>query len=247
MSELLLKNVNLVLADEVVRGAVQIRDGVIVDIDRSATMTVGEDMEGNYIIPGLIELHTDHLEGNYAPRPKVRWNPLAVVLAHDTQVCASGITTVFDALRLGMNYDGDLKAEDMLVLAEAIEEGSRKDWLRAEHFLHLRCEVSGPDCHDNFVVYDDNDRVRLVSLMDHAPGQRQFAKVEAYSSYYQGKLKMSDEDFRIFCERRIAQSEANSPRHRKAISDACRARTIVLASHDDATLDHVDEAVEQGI
>ncbi len=247
MSELLLKNATLVLADEIVKGAVLIRDRVIADIDRSPSVTGGEDMEGNYIIPGLVELHTDHLEGHYAPRPKVRWNPLAAVLAHDAQICASGITTVFDALRLGINEDGDLQADDMLVLAEAIEEGTRKDRLRAEHFLHLRCEVSGPDCHDNFTAYDENDRVRLVSLMDHAPGQRQFARMEAYSAYYQGKLKMSDEVFRAFCEKRIAQSEANSPRHRKAISDACRDRDIVLASHDDATLAHVEEAIEQGI
>ena len=247
MSELLLKNAKIVLAEEVVTGAVFVRDGVIADIDLSTTVSGGEDMEGNYIMPGLVELHTDHIEGHYAPRPKVRWNPLAAVLAHDAQICASGITTVFDALRLGMDGDGELSSEDMLVLAEAIEEGSRKDRLRAEHFLHLRCEVSGPDCHSNFTAYDGNDRVRLVSLMDHAPGQRQFANLASYSAYYQGKLKMSDEAFREFCERRIAQSEANSPGHRKSISDACRDRDIILASHDDATLDHVDEAVERGI
>ncbi len=247
MSELLLKNANLVLADEVVKGAVLVRDGVIADVDTSSRPSGGEDMDGNYIIPGLVELHTDHLESHYAPRPKVRWNPLAAVLAHDAQICTSGITTVFDALRVGMDNDGDLVLEDMHSLAHAIDDASRNDRLRAEHFLHLRCEVSSPDCIDHFGILAADHRVRLVSLMDHAPGQRQFRNLDAYSVYYQGKLKMSDEEFRAFCEKRIAQSEANSPDNRKAISDICRERAIVLASHDDATVEHVNEAVEQGI
>ncbi len=246
MSELLLKNANLVLADEIVKGAILVRDGVIADID-TGQPSAGEDMEGNYILPGLVELHTDHLEGHYAPRPKVRWNPLAAVLAHDAQISTSGITTVLDALRIGMDDDADLTSAEMLELAEAIDDASRNDRLRAEHYLHLRCEVSAPDCLDSFAAYDADSRVRLVSLMDHAPGQRQFRKLEAYSVYYQGKLKMSDEDFRRFCEKRIAQSEANSTPNRTAIAAACQQRNIVLASHDDATLEHVDEAVEQGI
>lgn len=247
MSELHLKNANLVLADEVVRGSVLVRDGLIVDVDTGPADAGGEDMEGNYILPGLVELHTDHLEGHYAPRPKVRWNPLAAVLAHDAQITTSGITTVFDALRVGMDDDADLSSDDMRNLADAIDDASRNDRLRAEHYLHLRCEVSAPDCLDSFAAFDGDERVRLVSLMDHAPGQRQFRKMEAYSTYYQGKLKMSDEDFRNFCEKRIAQSEANSGRNRQALSVLCQDRGIVLASHDDATQDHVDEAIEQGI
>jgi len=45
----------------------------------------------------------------------------------------------------------------------------------------------------------------------------------------------------------MAESAKNSGPQRKAIADLCRKRGIVLASHDDATRAHVDEAVEQGI
>jgi len=244
-AETVLTNARLVLADEVVSGSVQIRDGRIADI--STASMKGEDMEGDFVIPGLVELHTDHLEGHYAPRPKVRWNPIAAVLAHDAQVATAGITTVFDALRVGLDEDADMTPQEMRKLADAIEDSVRHDRVRADHFIHLRCEVSAPDCLDGFAFFDGDDRVRLASLMDHAPGQRQFAKIEAYSMYYQGKLKMSDEVFRAFCERRIAESTANSPANRAAIAAACKQRGIVLASHDDATVAHVEEAVEQGI
>jgi len=191
-------------------------------------------------------LHTDHLEGHYAPRPLVRWNPVAAVLAHDAQLAASGITTVFDALRIGMDRDADLQIEDMRILADAIEDSARADRLRAEHFIHLRCEVSAPDCLEKFSLFDGDDRVRLASLMDHAPGQRQFADLETYAYYYQRKLKLSEAEFRAFCDRRIAESVTNSGPNRAAISAACRERGIVLASHDDAMREHVEEAAAQG-
>ena len=245
-SETILANARIVLPDEVIDGSLLMRDGKIADIAPGATR-IGEDLEGDFVIPGLVELHTDHLEGHYAPRPKVRWNPIASVLAHDAQVATAGITTVFDALRVGMDQDGNLGIEDMRKLADAIEDSSRQDRLRADHFIHLRCEVSAPDCLEGFAHFDGDSRVRLASLMDHAPGQRQFARIEAYAMYYMGKLKMSEEAFKSYCEKRMAESALNSAPNRAAIAAACRARGIVLASHDDATVAHVDEAVTQGI
>lgn len=245
--ETLLKNARLVLEDEVVTGSVLLRDGLIADVG-GASETAGDDMGGDYLLPGLVELHTDHLEGHYAPRPKVRWNPFAAVQAHDAQIASSAITTVFDALRVG-NTDGDhdLVTDDMVVLAEAIQSGMATGRLRADHFLHLRCEVSSPDCLAAFDRLGGKQGVRLASLMDHAPGQRQFANLDAYKVYYQGKLKMTDAEFAAFCDMRVDQSRQNSDHNRAAIAEIARQRGIVLASHDDATREHVDEAEDNGV
>lgn len=245
-TETTLTNARIVLADEIVEGSILIRDGKIADIS-AGTARTGDDMEGDYVIPGLVELHTDHLESHYAPRPKVRWNPIASVLAHDAQIATAGITTVLDALRVGLDHNSDISATDMRKLADAIEDSTRNDRLRADHFIHLRCEVSAPDCHEAFSLFQGDERVLLASLMDHAPGQRQFASLDAYAVYYKGKMKMSDEQFLIYCEKRMAQSAANSAPNRAAIAAACNERGIILASHDDATIAHVDEAITQGI
>ena len=246
MTQTVLTNARIVLDDEVVTGSVALRDGVIEDIS-TGRVQGSEDLEGDYLIPGLVELHTDHLEGHYAPRPKVRWNPIAAVLAHDAQVATAGITTVFDAIRVGNYEDAGMSVGDMRQLVDAVEDSVTADRLRADHFLHLRCEVSSPDCRAGFEHFVDEPRVRMASLMDHAPGQRQFARIESYADYYMGKLKMTEEVFRAYCDKRIAESEANSAGNRAALSEACHARGIVLASHDDATQHHVDEAVAQGI
>ncbi|SDN94608.1 alpha-D-ribose 1-methylphosphonate 5-triphosphate diphosphatase [Phyllobacterium sp. OV277] len=245
-AELSLNNAQIVLENEVITGSVLIRDGKIADIS-TGTIAGGEDFDGDYLIPGLVELHTDHLEGHYAPRPRVRWNPIAAVLAHDAQIATSGITTVLDALRIGLDRDADMSAEEIRKLADAIEDSVQQDRLRADHYFHLRCEVSEADCLNGFHFFDNDSRVRLASLMDHAPGQRQFVNLETYAYYYQRKLKLSDVEFAVFCEKRMEESARNSAPQRKAISDMCRERGIVLASHDDATSAHVDEAIEQGI
>ena len=167
MSETVLTNALIVLPNEVVLGSVLIRDGAIAEI--GAPTASGEDMGGDYLMPGFVELHTDALEFHYKPRPKVRWSPAAAIQQHDAQVAASGITTVFDALRVGLDQEGDMGREDMLALGAAIEEASTTGRLRVDHFIHLRCEVSAPDCLEGFRMLEDHPQVRLASLMDHAP------------------------------------------------------------------------------
>lgn len=244
LGELVLTNARIVLADTVLDGSVRVDGGIITDIAPSSR--TGTDLDGDYLIPGLVELHTDHLETHYAPRPKVRWNPVAAVQAHDAQIAASGITTVLDALRVGMDEHADLGATEMATLADAIRAGNAAGRLRAEHHIHLRCEVSAPDCLESFAVLQEDPQVRMASLMDHAPGQRQFASPDAYRVYYQGKLKMSDAALDDFIQRRNAESVAHAGPHRRAIAQICRDKGIVIASHDDATRDHVEEAVALG-
>ncbi|GHC66889.1 alpha-D-ribose 1-methylphosphonate 5-triphosphate diphosphatase [Limoniibacter endophyticus] len=245
-TETVLTNARIVLPDEEINGTLVIRNGLIAEIDTGSPRN-GEDMHGEYIIPGLVELHTDHLESHYTPRPKVRWNPLAAVQAHDAQIATAGITTVCDALRIGVDRDSDIQHEEIRMLGNAIEDGVRANRLRADHFLHLRCEVSTDNCLEGFRLFENDSRVRLASLMDHAPGQRQFASLDAYAVYYKGKLKMTDQQFEDFCKRRVEESGLYSDKNRKAIAELAKTKGFVLASHDDATIAHVDEAISQGI
>jgi alpha-D-ribose 1-methylphosphonate 5-triphosphate diphosphatase len=244
LGDLVLTNARIVLADEVLEGSVRVDSGMIIDI--ASPGRTGLDLDGDYLIPGLVELHTDHLETHYAPRPKVRWNPIAAVQAHDAQIAASGITTVLDAIRVGMDEHADIGAAELRILADAIAAGTKAGRLRAEHYVHLRCEVSAPDCLESFLLIKDDPQIRLASLMDHAPGQRQFASLESYKTYYQGKLKMSDAALEEFTQRRNAESQAYSGKHRRAIAEICAEKGIVLASHDDATRAHVEEAEALG-
>lgn len=236
------KNAKLVLPEEVIEGSLHATDGAIAEIG-SGTSTTGHDCEGDYLIPGLVELHTDHLECHYSPRPGVKWNPVSAVQAHDAQIACSGITTVFDALRIGMDEDAELAAPDMRKLADAIETGVAEGRLRADHLIHLRCEVSAPDVIDGYSYFKDDPRVKLMSLMDHTPGQRQFVSLESYVLYYKSKKGFNDEQMAAFIESRQSRAGNIAPDNRKSLSAMAGEKNIVIASHDDATIAHVDEAI----
>jgi alpha-D-ribose 1-methylphosphonate 5-triphosphate diphosphatase len=244
--ETILTNARIVLEDEIIQGTVALRDGLIAAVD-IGNARHGEDMEGDFLVPGLVELHTDHLESHYSPRPGVVWDSIAALQAHDAQVAGSGITTVFDCLRLGSDEDGGFKRGEMRAIADAIEVAGAEDRLRASHLIHLRCEVSASDVIEHFDDFRSTPHVRLASLMDHAPGQRQFQTLDQYTLYYKKKRGLSDDAFARFVTRRIAESDRYSAMHRKAIVEACRERGIALASHDDATLAHVEESHGFGV
>ncbi len=240
----LFHNARIVLPDQVIDGGLSIHNGKIASFAEGPTAAQGHDCEGDYLIPGLVELHTDHLETHYAPRPKVRWNPVSAVQAHDAQIACSGITTVFDALRVGIDSEAELKSADMRQLAEAIETGLAENRLRADHFIHLRCEVSAPDVLSSLAHFAEDSRVRLISLMDHTPGQRQFISLDTYRMYHQAKRGLSDAEMDAYIEYRQRAADGLAPGNRKAIAAQAKARGIIIASHDDATLDHVGEAIE---
>ena len=98
---LVLANARIVLADAVVEnGWLAAADGLILEVGEGRSPERGEDLDGDLLLPGLVELHTDHLETHYIPRPKVFWDPVAAVVSFDGQLATSGITTVLDSLRV---------------------------------------------------------------------------------------------------------------------------------------------------
>ena len=142
MSETIFTNGRIVLPDEVVNGTLITRDGVIAEVLEGRVASPADDLEGDFLLPGLVELHTDHLENHYHPRPGVAWPAIPAVMAHDAQIVAAGITTVFDALRAGTFDPGDLSAHHARLLSSAISEAQRRDQLRASHFICVaNCHV----------------------------------------------------------------------------------------------------------
>ena len=244
--ESVFRNATIVLPDEVVTGSVHVVDGVIASIDTGAA-SVGEDLDGDYLIPGLVELHTDHLESHYRPRPGVYWNALGALQSHDVQIAGSGITTVFDAVRIGSDPEMPGMGDHVQVLVDAIAAGMADGRLRADHLIHLRCELPAHDVVSDFERFCDLPLVKLASVMDHTPGQRQYQTVSKYRQYYQGKMGFSDEQMDAFIVQRHAEQALYSAKHRTAIVKRGLEVGIAFASHDDATDEHVAESVADGV
>src|SRR5262245_15539017 len=172
-TELLLTNARVVLADRVIeRGWVAAADAVVAEVGEGRPPERGEDLDGDLLLPGLVELHTDHIEAHYVPRPTVYWDPVAAVVSYDGHIATCGITTVLDSLRVWREDGAEEVDGQALTLADAIAAARAADLLRVDHLLHLRCEVPMPDVVAEAAELIDRPDVRLLSLMDHTPGQR---------------------------------------------------------------------------
>jgi alpha-D-ribose 1-methylphosphonate 5-triphosphate diphosphatase len=246
--ETVLTNAKLVLENEVVTGTLSFDADGIRAVDHGRSSLPGAiDCAGEMVVPGLVEMHTDNLEKHLVPRPKVRWpNPLAAALANDAQMAASGITTVFDAVCAG-TYENSVGQRKEIFAEEidAIQHGSDEGLFRINHFLHLRCELTDPDLPALVEAQVGKTILRLVSLMDHTPGHRQWRNIDDLRNYMTGtgrKIAEIDAAIAERSERGLRSVGRNWP----VIVEMFRGSGIVLASHDDTTEGHVEEAAASG-
>jgi alpha-D-ribose 1-methylphosphonate 5-triphosphate diphosphatase len=248
MPEHVITNAKLILADEIVSGSLRVDDASIAAIDSGgSTVAAAEDWSGDYLLPGLVELHTDNLEKHLEPRPGVRWPAMPALLTHDSQVSTAGITTVLDAMGIGDFDERSVRTQGLASTMEALRHAREHGLLRAEHLLHLRCEVACDNVVDVAAPYLEDASVRLVSLMDHTPGQRQWVDVEQFRVYTQRNQKWSDEHLAQVVAGRLDMQQRNSVRNRSALIELCAARKLTLASHDDTTEAHVKDAADAGM
>lgn len=250
MSDVILSNAMLVLPDQVMRGSLRMSDGRITDIQ--AGMAGGAaviDCEGDLVLPGLIELHTDNLERHMQPRPGVDWPHPAAITAHDGELASVGITTVFDALRVGsVVSDGQSNyGEYARELADSILELHRAGGLRISHFLHLRAELVSETLTEEMARFGPGDRVGIVSLMDHTPGERQFRDLSKLRDYLCGKYGMSEDEFIAHVAKMRALHDRVGAQHEAAAVAEARRYGAVLASHDDTTAGQVAVSAGHGV
>lgn len=245
-----LANARLILPGGVVDGRVTVDGGEIVEIARGTDVPPGAvDCAGDMIAPGLVELHTDNLERHIRPRPAAHWPHKPAIVAHDAELAACGITTVFDAIRVGSiqgkggvgwsRYARDL-ADEVLAMRSA---GA----LKISHHLHLRAEVCSHSLIEELAQFGPADRVGIVSIMDHTPGQRQFTDLGQYETYMKGKHGLSDAVFNEHVIARQALGERVRDAHEMAAVEAAQRYGAVLASHDDTTAGHVTRSASHGI
>lgn len=247
--QLCLANARIVLADRVITGAIWLQDGLIQAIKETDQVPEGAaDCESDYVIPGLIELHTDNLERHIQPRPGVDWPHDAAILAHDAELASVGITTVFDAMRVGSIPNGQGRyLKYARQLSKELLELREKNVLNISHFLHLRAEVCSETLAEELSEFDEDDRVGIVSLMDHTPGQRQFRDLAKFKSYVTSKRGMNDQEFEEHFQNLLHLREAYGDAHEARTVAEARRLGAVLASHDDTTIEQVEVSADHGI
>src|ERR1700690_1039233 len=246
-AETIFTNAMLVLPDAVLNGTLVMRGETIAEVATGrSSASSAIDLDGDFLIPGAVDVHTDNLERQVLPRSLARWPSRSAMVAHDAQCAAAGVTTILDALCLGdLGFDpGRIQTfHDGVADLDAL---TPTGLLKSQHYLHLRCEIPALDMLNCFDAVADHPLVRVISLMDHSPGVGQYANLEFYRKLRRrGGLDEATVDRRIteLQEQRVRVREPN----RKSLLDRVRGRGIALASHDDRTVEEIAENARDGI
>ncbi len=243
MTRQILSNAKIVLPAETVEGSVVIEDGRIAEILPGRNFASGLDLEGRLLIPGIIDIHTDYIEKELAPRPESRF-PVELALHYmDLRAISCGITTVLSAARISGERGGGLGSwtGDGLELARVYE--SFLDRTKARHLIHIRWDTSFEPAEH---ALDEVQKLRSIGNLvynENIPGERQFRDVEGVIRRQADRRGISIEESRKLMEERIAR--ARSVNNRSQVK-AALAGKVPLGSHDDTTVEHVVEAHQSG-
>jgi alpha-D-ribose 1-methylphosphonate 5-triphosphate diphosphatase len=245
--ETVLTNAKLVLPEAVVCGTLVLRGASIAAAEPGRSALPGAvDLEGDFLIPGVVDVHTDNLERQVQPRNNARWPSRSAMVAHDVQCAAAGVTSVLDALCLGdLGFErGRIRTfrEGVADLDALADTGL----LKAEHFLHLRCELPAEDMLALAEPVLRHPRVRMVSLMDHSPGSGQYADLDRYRAMRRADGVPETDIDRHMTHMAEQRARLRGP-NRRALLALTRGLAVALASHDDRTAEEIADNAADGI
>lgn len=241
-----LAGAQIITAEGVFEGAVDLEGGRIVALRPGARPVGAADLAGDFLIPGIVDVHTDHVEAHVFPRAGVQWDFLNALMAHDAVIVAGGTTTVLDSLCVGASMKRPERRDLLVPLVAALERGRDEGLFRADHFLHLRCEICDPDTIALTDATIGSSLVRLVSVMDHTPGDRQSVDREHWLARMAVDMGLDMTEARAAMAELLDRSARVGVEVRAHVVARAQAAGLPLMSHDDRTLTQVDQAKAEG-
>ncbi|SEI79339.1 alpha-D-ribose 1-methylphosphonate 5-triphosphate diphosphatase [Cyclobacterium xiamenense] len=240
MQKTILKNAHIVTPHEDFMGGLVIENGVITDIRRGRHLLEGEDLNGKWLIPGCIDIHSDYWEKEIHPRPSANF-PLNMAFHFmDQRAAACGITTVFTAISFSEDADKNRTFSEAIHYAKTLENCSQSALVR--HFVHARLDPNTDKVLEVLPEIKSIEALKLVVFNENIPGQRQFSfEFEVERNAH--RLGISRPEARSFLQEKIDRMREIN--HRSAISQMLH-KQVCLGSHDDTMVTHVDEAAAHG-
>lgn len=227
-----LTRARVVLADQVLEdAAVLIDEGCIRAINPVRADGAHEiDLHGQWLMPGMVDLHCDAIEKEAEPRARVLFPLDFACLNVDRRNAAAGITTPYHAMSFAHAEWGVRNNETAAELVRAVRRV--RTHALVDNRIHVRYEITDESALPYILELLDEGSVDLLSLMDHTPGQGQFRHLDSYVAYMMGNHGSTREAAMQVAEDKIRARESADDRV-LALMERSRLRGIPTASHDD--------------
>ena len=246
-------NANIVTPDRIIEdGCMSVENGVITEIGKKIETDHAKvtDVKGRYILPGIIDIHSDMIENILQPRSTAVMDYNMGLEEAEKQLAACGITTIYHSVSMYREGSWDNReirqAKSIEKLSSLIKQRSLKPHLINNKY-HLRYELDNVECYDKVIELIQNGYVDLLSIMDHRPGQGQYRDLNIYRKHLPQEGKnLSDEEFEELGEKEKKKPMIEGDKL-AALIDTAKKNGISVSSHDDDTKACIERNVSLGI
>lgn len=246
----IIQNTRLVTANECFTGTLVFGEGHIVDLSQGSTaLSECEDWDGDFLIPGMVEVHSTNLE-NHLLQSSVACDPmLPAIVGHDAQIASAGITTILNAIALGDCNARSWMSESLDTLMRALHLADQAGILRADHLMHLSLELASENLMPVFASIVHDSSVKLVSMTDLTQAQQQWRDLLHERQRADDARTWRDEkvDSMLATLQQVQPQLADGNRQDVLNELAHRSWPIPLASRADTTIEDVTQGVRDGV
>lgn len=237
----ILTNARVVTPTEDFIGTVFIENTRIKDIIKTNTVYDNAiNLKQQWLTPGCIDIHSDYVEKELHPRPSASFPMQLAFHFMDQRAAACGITTLFSAISFSSNEHANRSYEGALQLSRSLDEHTENGLIR--HYIHSRLDPNSEKVVEYLDAMKGIPSLKIVVINESIPGQRQF-KLEDVIEKRAKMQGISVEEYREKVTKEI--EEKNKIDKRKEIQQAFE-NSIPIGSHDDTTIQHVEEGKQFG-
>ena len=242
-----LSGLRLILPNEIIEnGSISIVDGKIAEIvEGPITQSDQPIIHAPHLsaIPGLVDMHGDMYEREVQPRPRANIPADLALHELDKRLVGTGITTAYAAISFNWQTQNTLRTEEKArYFINTVNE--LRPHLLADHYVHSRFEITNPGAGEVLQELVAEDKIHLVSVMDHTPGQGQYRDIEKFVKHmtewknlHGDGETVTEDDMRKYVEERQTWPKAWDVV--KDVASKSKEYGITMASHDDDTVDKV--------
>lgn len=245
IKETILSNAHIVTSTDDFYGSLVIEKGIITNIIKDRFYKHSIDLQGAWLIPGIIDIHSDYLEKEFFPRPNTGF-PNELAMRHlDYRAATSGITTLFNGVSFRENESQSRDVAKAIKTCQKMEEFKKHKYFMINHYIHARLDTTCEELLNHIDEILSFESLKLAVYNDHTPGQRQFRNLDFYADWVTSGGKLSRDE--VLQSVSVIQKEASEKDYVQGdLYHRLKNMPIRLGSHDDTTEEHIDLAIEHG-
>jgi alpha-D-ribose 1-methylphosphonate 5-triphosphate diphosphatase len=235
----------IVTPDRVIEhGTVSIENGRIVEVFAQLPLRTGPndiDARGQWVLPGLIDTHSDAIEGEIQPRVRTLFSPDVAFRELERKLAGQGITTMYHSLSLNsVNPMKKLvRSQEMAEQIITAINSLSADLSLIRNRIHLRFDITNMEMTEFVIDMLRKRAIHQLSFNDHTPGQGEHRNIELYKTLLFSKSSMSEQEKDDAIAKQVSKEKLDAEQL-QYMADLAHEQHIPIASHDDDSFEKLD-------